>query len=170
MKKKNLRTTLHYFVCQVRTICLKWQKGDCCLPRWGPAFNVHWKVCVMAVKLSVWTLLMERCPQALGSRWGRNVEEGVSFLFRCYETGMLLSVVAKRDGGVYVVGCEYFRVPDACIFSSTLVALPSLTLCDCMDCSPLGSSVHGIFQASRWKRVVISSSHLMHWQADSLQH
>ena len=33
-----------------------------------------------------------------------------------------------------------------------------LTLCDCMDCSPPGSSVHGISQARILERVVISSS------------
>ena len=55
---------------------------------------------------------------------------------------MLLNVVAKKDRYVYVEGCEYSRVSDTCILSSALVAL---TLCDCVDCSPLGSSVHGIF-------------------------
>ena len=33
-----------------------------------------------------------------------------------------------------------------------------LTLCDPMDCSPPGSSVHGIFQARTLERVAISSS------------
>ena len=33
-----------------------------------------------------------------------------------------------------------------------------LTLCDPMDCSPPGSSVHGIFQATILKWVAISSS------------
>ena len=57
-----------------------------------------------------------------------------------------------------------------------------LTLCNPMDCSPPGSSVHGIFQARILEWVAISSSqrifpiqglkschlHLLHWQADSL--
>ena len=54
------------------------------------------------------------------------------------------------------------------------------TLCDPVDCSPLGSSVHGIFQARLLEWVAISSSrvssrsrnwcllHLPHWQADAL--
>ena len=55
---------------------------------------------------------------------------------------MLLSVVAKRDGDVYVIGCAYSRVSDACVFSSVFVALSCPTLCDPVDCSPPGSSVH----------------------------
>ena len=54
-----------------------------------------------------------------------------------------------------------------------------LTLCNPMDCSPPGFSVHGIFQARILEQVAISSSrgifptqelnpHLLHWQADSL--
>ena len=57
-----------------------------------------------------------------------------------------------------------------------------LTLCHPVDCSPLGSSVHGIFQARILEQVAISSSRgsawprdwtlvslsLLHWQADSL--
>ena len=49
--------------------------------------------------------------------------------------------------------------------------------CDPMECSPLGSSVHGIFQARILEWIAISSSrvssqprnpalHLLHWQAD----
>ena len=57
-----------------------------------------------------------------------------------------------------------------------------LTLCDPMDCSPPGSSVHGILQARILEQVAISSSrgifptqgsnlcllHLLNWQAGSL--
>ena len=39
-----------------------------------------------------------------------------------------------------------------------LIAQPCPTLCDSMDCSPPGSSVHGIFQARILKWVAISSS------------
>ena len=59
--------------------------------------------------------------------------------------------------------------------------LSCLTLCDPMDCSPSGSSVHGILQARILERVVVPSfrgsswpkdqtlvSHLPHWQAGSL--
>ena len=43
-------------------------------------------------------------------------------------------------------------------FSLCLVAHPCPALCDRMDCSPPGSSVHGIFQARILEWVVISSS------------
>ena len=56
-----------------------------------------------------------------------------------------------------------------------------LTLCNPMDCSPSGSSVHGIFQARTLEQVAIPSSrgssqprnqtyvlHLLHWQPGSL--
>ena len=42
--------------------------------------------------------------------------------------------------------------------SESEVAQSCLTLCDPMDCSPLGSSVHGIFQASVLEGVAISFS------------
>ena len=62
-----------------------------------------------------------------------------------------------------------------------LVAQSCLTLCDPMDCSPPGSSIHGISQARilewvtisfsmgsswPWDRTCVSS--LLHWQVDSL--
>ena len=54
-----------------------------------------------------------------------------------------------------------------------------LTLCDPMDCSPPGCSIHGIVQARILEPVAIFSSrgssqprdkspHLLHWQKDSL--
>ena len=63
-----------------------------------------------------------------------------------------------------------------------MYALLRLTRCDLMDCSPLGSSVHGIFQARILEEVVISFLQriflteesnlslfcLLHWQTDSL--
>ena len=39
-----------------------------------------------------------------------------------------------------------------------LVAQSVPTLCDPMDCSPTGSSVHGIFQANILEWVAVSSS------------
>ena len=41
-----------------------------------------------------------------------------------------------------------------------------LTLCDPKDCSPPGSSVHGIFQARRLECVAISSSRGSSWPRD----
>ena len=44
------------------------------------------------------------------------------------------------------------------VFSVCAQSLSCPTLCDLMDHSPPGSSVHGIFQARIWKWVAISSS------------
>ena len=71
---------------------------------------------------------------------------------------------------------------DFWLFVVVLVFQSCLTLCDSVDCSPPGSSIHGIFQARILKWVAVSSSrrssptqglnlhllHLLHWQANSL--
>ena len=43
---------------------------------------------------------------------------------------------------VYIYVCMCAKLLQSC-----------LTLCDPMDCSPTGSSVHGIFQARTWSRL-----------------
>ena len=71
-----------------------------------------------------------------------------------------------------------FLQPSDC----TCVVCSVLTLCDPMDCSPPGTSVHEIFQARILEQVAISYFrgiflpqlpnlcllHLLHWQAGSL--
>ena len=47
-----------------------------------------------------------------------------------------------------------------------LVALSCLTLCDPMDCSPPGSSVHGILQARKLEWVAIPFSRGSSWPRD----
>ena len=62
---------------------------------------------------------------------------------------------------------EYYIV--LCLFAQSC-----LTLCDPMNCSPPGSSAHGISQARILEWVAISQGsnpdllHLLHWKADSL--
>ena len=46
-------------------------------------------------------------------------------------------------------------------FLVCLVTQSSLTLFDSMDCSPLGSSVHGVFQAGILEWVAISFSNFL---------
>ena len=46
-------------------------------------------------------------------------------------------------------------------FLVCLVTQSSLTLFDFMDCSPLGSSVHGVFQAGILEWVAISFSNFL---------
>ena len=47
--------------------------------------------------------------------------------------------------------------------TDTEVAQSCLTLCDPMDCSPSGSSVHGIFQARvlEWGAIAFSGLHVL---------
>ena len=76
--------------------------------------------------------------------------------------------VEKREGGVKVERNSRGKVEkegkrkdmkrkkkevDPCVHAPSC-----LTLCDPVDCSPLGSSVHVIFQASIWEWVAISYS------------
>ena len=53
--------------------------------------------------------------------------------------------------------------------SESEVAQSCLTLCDPMDCSPQGSSVHGILQARILKWVAISFSRGSSWPRDQTQ-
>ena len=62
----------------------------------------------------------------------------------------------KRATCVYV--CMCVRVTRSC-----------LTLCDPMDCSPPGSSVHGVLQARILERVVIPFSRGSSWLKDQTQ-
>ena len=50
--------------------------------------------------------------------------------------------------------------------SESEVAQSCLTLSDPMDCSPPGSSIHGIFQARvpEWGAIAFSVSHITSWQ------
>ena len=74
-----------------------------------------------------------------------------------------------RGGINWEIGIDMYTV---CVCTQSC-----LTLCNPMDCSLPGSSVHGIFQARILEWIAISSSrvssqprdpalHLLHWQAD----
>ena len=88
-----------------------------------------------------------------------------SLLFRSFYTEWNNS---SQGGCVCVCVC-------ACVCARSVTQL-CLTLCNLMDCSPPGSSVHEIFQARILERVVISSSRgssqsrdqNLAWQVDSL--
>ena len=51
-----------------------------------------------------------------------------------------------------------------CVYAQSLQSCP--TLCDPMDCSPLGSSVHGILQARIVEWVAMPSSRASSWPRD----
>ena len=58
------------------------------------------------------------------------------------------------------------KLKDLKVKVKVLVAQLCLTLCDHMDCSPLGSSVHGILQARTLEWVAIPSSRGSSWRRD----
>jgi len=74
-----------------------------------------------------------------------------------------------------LLGDTHMQDRQLCVCSLTQLCL---TLCDPMDCSPPGSSAHGILQARILEWVAMPSSRgssqprdqtrLLHWQADSL--
>ena len=68
-----------------------------------------------------------------------------------------LSICARLAAGIFAYICsrEAFSV-HVCVRAKSLRSCP--TLCDPVDCSPPGSSVPGILQASIPERVAISSS------------
>ena len=56
-----------------------------------------------------------------------------------------------------------------CVCVCVLVAQLCLTLCDPMDCNPLGFSVHGFLQARILEQVAISFSRGSSWPMDETQ-
>ena len=66
--------------------------------------------------------------------------------------------ISRITGGFFTSWAtrEVQLIESACVHAKSLQLC--LTLCDPMDCSPPGSSVHGILQARILERVVISFS------------
>ena len=82
-----------------------------------------------------------------------------------------------RDLLHYIV--SFMKAASCVSVDCCLVAKSCLTLCDPMDYTPVGSSVHDISQARIWAWIAVSffqgifltqrlNPHLLHWQADSL--
>ena len=65
------------------------------------------------------------------------------------------------------LGCHHGMC--VCVCVCVLVAQSCLTLCDPMDCSLLGSSLHGIIQAGILEWVAISFSRGSSWLRDQTQ-
>ena len=64
---------------------------------------------------------------------------------------------------------EFEELEGSCIKVKVLIAQSCLTLCERMDCSPPGSSVHGILQAAILQCVGIFSSRRSSWPRDWTQ-
>ena len=84
----------------------------------------------------------------------RFVSYMILYVFRCHSPKS--SLLMKENVNVdYIVICHCHLVAKLC-----------LTLCDLMDCSPPGSSVHGISQAKILEWVAISISRGSSWPRD----
>ena len=97
------------------------------------------------------------------------MEHLVCLLFRFQDACLLLSEVADKKGEVYHTGCEYVSSADVCLFPRILDAQLCPGLCDPMDSSPSGSSIHGMLQARKLERVVISYFRGSSWPWDGAQ-
>ena len=68
----------------------------------------------------------------------------------------------KRKFPIYIMIYKYGNVHDSCVENSRCIHAQSLqsclTLCDPIDCSPPGSSVHAILQARMLEWVAMPSS------------
>ena len=104
----------------------------------------------------------------------RNIWENVSFFKPCISKTSLVVQNPPFNAG----GSGSIPVRELCVCAQSCP-----TLCNYMDCSPPGFSVHGIFQASILEWIAISFSrgsfwlakglnphllHLLHWWVDSL--
>ena len=81
-----------------------------------------------------------------------------SFLLMFLPLWILIHIILTGAVSVCVCVC-------ACVRMHACTQLCP-TLCDCMDCIPLASSVHGIFQARILEWVAISSSRGSPWPRD----
>ena len=114
---------------------------------------------MLSLILSVWWTLL------YPSRWGMGYKWHVlckTFLDRPTQSVSFSSILAAT-----YLSCSYnqillkvkyvYIVPFLCQMVCSITQ-SCLTLCNSMDCSPPGSSVHGIFQARILERVAISCS------------
>ena len=86
---------------------------------------------------------------------GEDYQRGSCILrIRHYDRPLVYSILKKKKKGDET--CQ--RDGESNFQVYCLVTQLCLALCDPMDCSPLGSSVHGISQATLLKWVAISSS------------
>ena len=72
----------------------------------------------------------------------------VALLRQCYSKWRIILISRLKNSQVkYVCACMHVKSLQSCV-----------TLCDSMDCSPPGSSVHGVFQVRILEWVVIPFS------------
>ena len=97
----------------------------------------------------------------LGKRHGTDPSEpswGTNFNYTCFSaSGFFAELWENKLLCVQACGCRHATSIHSC-----------LTLCDLMDCSPPGSSVHGILQARILEWVDISYSRRSSWPRDQI--
>ena len=111
-------------------------------------------MCTCLVAKSYLTVTPGSWPSRLLCPWafaGKNTGEGCHFLFKgIYPTrGLdtsLLHLLHWQAGSLPLI---HLRSPRA-VAALCLIAQSCPTLCNPVDCSPSGSSVHGILQAKYW--------------------
>ena len=127
-------------------------------------------------------LVLNTCPATSYITLGKlfNVSN-LQFLHLWYKMNSIWFYLLLWDSGeiLYLVSFANCKTQNACVHAKSLQSCP--TVCDPMDCSPPGSSVHGILQA----RISVGCHallqgifpiqgsnprllHLLHWQAGSL--
>ena len=80
----------------------------------------------------------------------------VALLRQCYSKWRIILISRLKNSQVkYVCACMHVKSLQSCV-----------TLCDSMDCSPPGSSVHGVFQVRILEWVDMSSCRRSSWLRD----
>ena len=134
----------------------KWPPGPTAAPE-AELVTRAWHVCWGQTLSPGATLLPRRPPEKRGRRDGdpaAGMELGLPGLrWSSRERSMRAGDMGLR-GACLERGWEF----GVFIESENEVAQSCLALCSPMDCSPPGSSIHGIFQARRLEWVVISVS------------
>ena len=134
---------------------------------------------------STWFDLVESgvwfCPKIIGQCWQktRDHSQGCTKQHEFQRLYQFLLAAKSHMGDVEHPGGVVHSQIVFLLLCCCLVAKPCPLFCDSMDCSPPGSSVHGISQVRILEWVAISFSRgssltqgsnpsLLHWQADSL--
>ena len=123
----------------------------------------------LLVSKEAWTNL---CGKLLPGPLGNGVHPGATASFTCSNWESKLQ--ARDPYGKRMGPYQRRELRDSILlthkrFGKCDSVMSCLTLCDSMDCSPSGSSVHGIFQARILEWVAISFSKGSSWQRDWTQ-
>ena len=105
----------------------------------GPWIRVHYPCILRLLRSLRFMVLSSNCAATL--LWSRNDK--------------------KKKKATCCINSNVYCVDHCCCFC--LVTKSCLTLCDLMDCSPSGSSVHGISQARILEWVAIPFSRGSYW-------